>query len=263
MQQRSKDKPKREQRLCIVCRKNAASRYPMPLRNRVTPFGELIETSARGTLMGNRGCLVDGNSRIARRYQGRRWIACTLEFKGRRLPLMEPGHNTQLFFLDEATAMAAGHRPCMECRRMDFVRFREHWAAANSNQASGVQLSAAAIDAVLHTERITHDGNRVLYPEQISNLPVDSFIVLGLGVSAPYLVLEDRLLLWTPQGYVQPIPRPTDRVVQVLTPRSMVRTLTHGYRVCLHKSASESSREAEIESLVLPVSPGYVEQRSL
>ena len=213
----------------------------MPLRNRATPFGELIETPARGTLMGNRGCLVDGSKRIARRYQGRRWIACALEFKGRRLPLMEPGHNTQLFFLDEATALASGHRPCMECRRQDFVRFREHWVATNSDKTSGVQPSAAAIDAVLHTERITHDGNRVLYPEQISTLPVGSFIVLEPGVSVPYLVLEDRLLLWTPQGYVQPIPRPADGVVQVLTPRSIVRTLAQGYKVCLHQSAFGAS----------------------
>jgi len=212
--------------------------------------------------MGNRGCLVDGSKLIVRRYQGRRWIACALEFKGRRLPLMEPGHNTQLFFLDEATALASGHRPCMECRRTDFVRFREHWAAANSDKTSGLLPSTAAIDAVLHTERITHDGNRVLYPEQISNLPVGSFIVLEPCASAAYLVLEDRLLLWTPQGYVQPIPRLTDGVVQVLTPRSIVRTLAQEYKVCLHKSAFESSREAEIESLVLPGLPGYVEQRS-
>ena len=209
----------------------------MPLRNRVTPFGELIETSARGTLMGNRGCLVDGHGRIVRCYQGKRWIACVLEFKGRRLLLMDPGHNTQVFFLDEATALAAGHRPCMECRRGDSVRFRKHWAAANPGLAGGPTPSVAVIDAVLHTERITHDGNRVLYPEQISNLPVGSFIVLEPGASAAYLVLQDKLLLWTPQGYVQPMPRPADGVVQVLTPRSIVRTLAQVYEVSLHLSA--------------------------
>jgi len=191
--------------------------------------------------MGNRGCLVDGSGQMVRRYQGKRWIACVFEFKGRRLPLMEPGHNTQLFFLDEVTALASGHRPCMECRRQDFVRFREYWAAANADRTDGAQPSTATIDAVLHAERITRDGNRVLYPEQISNLPAGSFIVLELGVSAPYLVLEDRLLLWTPQGYVQPIPRLVAGVVQVLTPRSIVRTLAQGYRVCLHKSAFGAS----------------------
>ena len=208
----------------------------MPLRNRVTPFGELIETPARGTLMGNRGCLVDGSRRIVRRYQGRRWIACVLEFKGCRLPLMEPGHNTQLFFLDEATALAAGHRPCMECRRQDYVRFREHWAAANADRTDGVLPSAAAIDTILHTERITHDGNRVLYPEQIANLPVGSIIILAPGESAAYLVLQYRLLLWTPDGYVQPMPRPASGVVHVLTPRSIVRTLRDGYQARIHPS---------------------------
>ena len=206
------------------------------MRNRVTPFGELIETPARGTLMGNRGCLVDGSRQIVRRYQGRRWIACALEFKGRRLPLMEPGHNTQLFFLDEATALAAGHRPCMECRRQDYIRFRERWAAANADRIDEVQPSTAAMDAVLHAERITRDGNRVLYPEQISNLPVGSFIILAPGASAAYLVLEDRLLLWTPHGYVQPMPRPAAGVVQVLTPRSIVRALRDGYQARIHPS---------------------------
>ena len=186
--------------------------------------------------MGNRGCLINSSRQIIRGYQGRRWIACALEFRGRRLPLMEPGHNTQLFFLDEATALAAGHRPCMECRRYDFFRFREHWAAANADRTDGVQPSTAAIDAVLHAERITRDGNRVLYPEQISNLPVGSFIILEPGASAPYLVLEDRLLRWTPHGYIQPVPRPASGVVHVLTPRSIVRTLGHGYPVRIHPS---------------------------
>jgi hypothetical protein len=208
----------------------------MPLRNRATPFGELIETPARGTLMGNRGCLVDGDRQIVRRYQGRRWIACVLDFKGRRLPLMEPGHNTQLFFLDEATTLAAGHRPCMECRRHDFIRFREHWAAANADRIDEAQPSTAAIDAVLHTDRITRDGKRVLYPEQISNLPAGSFIILEPGAPEAYLVMQDRLLLWTPQGYVQPMPRPAGGVVQVLTPRSIVRALRDGYQARIHPS---------------------------
>lgn len=208
----------------------------MPLRNRVTPFGELIETPARGTLMGNRGCLIDDGRQIVRRYQGRRWIVCALEFRGRRLPLMELGRNTQVFFLDEATALAAGHRPCMECRRHDFIRFREHWAAANADRTERVRLSTAAIDAVLHAERITRDGNRVLYPEQISYLPVGSFVILEPGASAAYLVMQDRLLLWTPYGYVQPMPRPADGVVHVLTPRSIVRTLMHGYQARIHPS---------------------------
>ena len=99
----------------------------MPLRNRVTPFGDIIATEARGLLFGNRGVLHDENGRLVRKWQVRRWIACRLEFKGRRRPLLRPGRFTELFFLDEATALAAGHRPCAECRREDFVRFRDAW----------------------------------------------------------------------------------------------------------------------------------------
>ncbi|HEY3229252.1 MAG TPA: hypothetical protein VGJ87_08530, partial [Roseiflexaceae bacterium] len=102
----------------------------MPYQNRVTPEGALIATTARGTLMGNRGCLHDERKRIVRTYQVRRWIICLLEFKGRWRAIMSPGKYTELFFLDEATALAAGHRPCAECQRERFTMFRAHWAAA-------------------------------------------------------------------------------------------------------------------------------------
>src|SRR5512135_2262570 len=135
----------------------------MPLQNRVTPFGDIIATPSRGLLMGNRGCLLDDKGQMCRSHQGKRWIACALEFKGRRLELMKPGHNTQLFFLDEATALAAGHRPCVECRRSDYLRFREHWTAANFFLAGGPNPSVETIDAALHRERIGRDRNKVVY----------------------------------------------------------------------------------------------------
>ena len=100
----------------------------MPLQNRVTPFGELIATPARGTLMGNRGCLHDAQQRIRRTFAVKRWIICVLEFKGRHRQVMAPGQYTELFFLDEATALAAGHRPCAECQRARYDLFRAHWA---------------------------------------------------------------------------------------------------------------------------------------
>jgi hypothetical protein len=96
----------------------------MPLQNRVTPLGELIADPARGLVYGNRGCLHDDRGRIRRRYNGKRWIACRLQFRGwHRHPLVQPGRFTELFFLDEATAFAAGHRPCALCRREDYKRF--------------------------------------------------------------------------------------------------------------------------------------------
>src|SRR5919108_4199279 len=120
-------------------------------RNRVTPLGELIADPARGLVYGNRGCLHDADGRIRRRYAGRRWIACRLEFKGRRrAPLLQPGKYTELFFLDEATAFAAGHRPCAECRRDDYDRFVALWAARHDGEPG-----AGAIDRRLHGERLT------------------------------------------------------------------------------------------------------------
>jgi hypothetical protein len=100
----------------------------VPLQNRVTPFSDLVAVPERGTLTGNRGVLHDEFRRIVRFSAGRRWISCLTEFKGRRRPLMAPGNYTELFFIDEATALAAGHRPCHECRRADALRFREAWA---------------------------------------------------------------------------------------------------------------------------------------
>jgi hypothetical protein len=125
------------------------------MQNRVTPLGELIDTPARGLVYGNRGCLHDATGRIRRRFNGRRWIACQLQFKGwQRGPLLQPGTFTELFFLDEVTAFAAGHRPCALCRRADYTRFVERWQALHPGQSS-----ADTIDAELHDER-TEPGTR-------------------------------------------------------------------------------------------------------
>src|SRR3954453_3806627 len=121
-----------------------------PLQNRVTPLGELVAVPERGLLYGNRGVLHDSEGRIRRRFQGRRWIACRLEFRGRRRhPLLQPGRYTELFFLDEATALAAGHRPCAECRREDYRRFVALWQELHPGETR-----ADAIDARLHAERL-------------------------------------------------------------------------------------------------------------
>ena len=122
----------------------------MPRQNRVTPLGDLIADPARGSVYGNRGCLHDDAGVIRRRFNGKRWIACRLAFRGwHRTPLMQPGRFTELFFLDEATAFAAGHRPCALCRRDDYVRFVEIWRAIHPDVAG-----ADAIDALLHAERV-------------------------------------------------------------------------------------------------------------
>jgi hypothetical protein len=209
----------------------------MPRQNRVTPFGNIIATPARGTLMGNRGCLHNNEGRIVRPYQLKRWIICQLEFKGRRRQIMTPGQYTELFFLDEATALAAGHRPCAECSRPRFNAFVAAWIQANPDLAGGEKVTAGKLDAILHQERITN-RQKVTYPDKLGNLPPGTFITVE-DRGQPYLVLEEVLLAWQPDGYGERLARARDRVVTVLTPRSMVRTLAYGFHPNIHPSVGD------------------------
>ena len=205
----------------------------MPRQNRVTPFGELIATPARGTLMGNRGCLHDAEQRIRRAFVGKRWIICVLQFKDRRRPLMVPGRYTELFFLDEATALAAGHRPCVECQRGRYLVFREHWAATRPAAAS--VPSVDDIDSVLHAERLDATRGQRTYVERLSRLPGGVMVAGSDG--RPYLVHAGALWPWSPEGYGAPWRTDAATEVRVLTPRSLVETIAHGYVVDLHASA--------------------------
>jgi hypothetical protein len=200
----------------------------MPLRNRVTPLGELIADPARGLVYGNRGCLHDDRGEIRRLYATRRWIACRLRFKGwHRSPLLQPGKFTELFFLDEATALAAGHRPCALCRRADYRRFLEVVEASGADE----------IDERLHRERL--DGRaRRLHEAQLDELPDGTFVV---HAGRPWLVLGGGLLRWTPAGYRDWIV-PRDRRVQAITPPSLVALLHAGWNPAvplLHPTARE------------------------
>ena len=200
----------------------------MPLQNRVTPRGTIVRSSARGSLLGNRGCLHRARE-IVRNHAGRRWIVCLLEFRGRRRPLMQEGRYTELFFLDEATALAAGHRPCAECRREAFERYRRAWPRAEGAPPP----SAGEMDARLHSERIAPVGasRRV----SIAGLPPGAMIELDGGDDA-YLVLEDRLMRWTPAGYDRAVARPAGQA-RLLTPPGSVAVLSAGYRPLLHETA--------------------------
>ena len=216
----------------------------MAFQNRVSPFGDIVTTTARGTLMGNRGCLHDQQDHPVRQYQGRRWIICVLDFKGRMRKPMPPGHYTSLFFLDEATALAAGHRPCAECQRERFTTFRAHWAAANPELAGSATPLVETIDAALHHERISdqryqRDKRKLTYPDQLARLPDGVFVVLEAR-DTPYVVRGKQLVPWSFAGYGQPIARP-DATVQVLTPRSTVRALAQGYAPSLHPSALDAA----------------------
>ena len=191
----------------------------MPLRNRVTPLGDLIADPSRGLVYGNRGCLHDARGEIRRRYNGKRWIACRLAFRGwHRGPLMQPGRFTELFFLDEATAFAAGHRPCALCRREDYTRFVEIWRGVHPGP-----VSAEAMDERLHDERLdprTREQRHHRAP--MDDLPDGAFV---LHSSEPHLVLGQSLLRWTNAGYADRASRPSGEQATVITPSTLVEVL--------------------------------------
>ena len=203
---------------------------------RVTPFSTLIATPARGTLMGNRGCLHDSQGQIRRQFRGKRWIICLLDFKGRQRAIMTPGQYTELFFLDEATALAAGHRPCAECQRERFNLFRETWAKANPNAIDTPRPLATTIDDVLHQERSVSGNQTHRVSNSIENLPDGVFVTDDEHIA--YLVLRERLLRWSPGGYAHPPPGTVRYPVRLLTPPSVVQALAAGYPIDIHTSAS-------------------------
>lgn len=205
-------------------------------QNRVTPFSEIVAVEARGTLMGNRGCLHDAAGRLTgRRWSHWSWVTCRLEFKGRRRALMQPNRYTELFFLDEATAFAAGHRPCGECRRDDYRRFKALWLKANRS-AFGTETGIRAMDRYLHRERIAALGGQAAYREKLERLPEGCLIVLP-GDDHAWLVRQERLLRWSPAGYDAARPRREALRVRVLTPRSVVRAFRAGWVPAVHPTA--------------------------
>jgi hypothetical protein len=203
----------------------------MPLQNRVTPFGELVALPARGSFMGNRGGRfhTDGKTLTTRRWVSRRWICCVLDFKGRHRDVWGRFY-TELFFLDEPTALAAGHRPCFECRRSDAQAFAEKW-----RQAGKLRMKPGAddMDDVLHSERL-HGRDKRPHRRLIDSLPDGAFIALEEGAFA---VRGDALLRWTPEGYAARKKRPGGVTVDVLTPPSILCVLSAGYEPHWHPSA--------------------------
>src|SRR6185295_1653013 len=208
----------------------------MPLQNRVTPLSDLVADPARGLVYGNRGCLHDDEGTIVRRFAVRRWIACRLDFKGwQRGPKLQPGKFTELFFRDEATAFAAGHRPCALCRRADYNAFGAIWAGLHDGEAG-----ADAIDLRLHGERLSPATRTQRHHGAAAGTLPDGVFVLHDG--EPWLVHGDRLRRWTPAGYTDRAPRPpADEPVVVITPPSLVAVLRAAWEPVvplLHPSAA-------------------------
>ena len=205
----------------------------MPLQNRVDPFGVIIATPQRGTVMGNRGVLHDDAKRLVRQREAeKRWIYCQLEFKGRKRELMAPGHYTELFFLDTPTALAAGHRPCASCRRQEYLLFRE--AVAKGNPGLGIEPSSPidAVDRAMHHDRLTELGEQKVFKARLVELPQGTIVVAD-PKEGPQLWAGQRLLPWSFDGYGPGKKVAPEKEVTVLTPRLMVNALASGFPVVL------------------------------
>lgn len=202
----------------------------MTLQNRVLPTGEIVADPGRGTLTGNRGILHGADRRLGtRRWTHPHWISCALDWKGTRRVPMTPGTWTELFFLDEAVALAAGHRPCALCRRAAFTAFAAAWAAG-----TGLPAAAPAIDRVLHAARVTHDRRQVVHRADPRQLPDGTFVKCR---GAAHLLHGGALRAFSMQGYGPATDLPHDAAITVLTPAPVVDALRAGYRPLLHPSA--------------------------
>ncbi|MDG1416571.1 MAG: hypothetical protein P8P99_02085 [Maricaulis sp.] len=201
----------------------------MPRQNRITPFGEIVAHSARGTLMGNRGCLHNEHGQLGQRRWGHQaWVLCVLEYRGWHREIMTPNRYTELFFTDDAVALAAGHRPCGTCRRADYQRFRE--AFGRAHQALPAPASPQVMNRALHADRVDSRTRRqITYSAQLSTLPDGVFFCLR--ETEPALVMrEGQTFAWSFGGY-QPVLDPIDQTVTVLTPKGTVEAIRAGYTV--------------------------------
>lgn len=208
----------------------------MTLQNRVDPWGNLHAANARGSLLGNRGKLHNEQRQIVRDWQRLPWVTCALDFKGRKREVFAPSTYSELFFLDEATAFAAGHRPCASCRRGRYDEFKSGWLVANGARLSLTNASIAEIDKLLHAERVDVSGVKITFEAPLRDLPLGTFVDIK-GESS--LVWNHGLKRWSFSGYsalhLQPSP---STLVRVLTPESIVRTFAGGYCPAVHESAN-------------------------
>jgi hypothetical protein len=212
----------------------------MPLQNRVNPWGEIVVSPARGSLMGNRGCLHDGDRNVRKAWARKAWVTCLLEFKDRHRTVMSPDQYTELFFLDEATALAAGHRPCATCRRGAYDSFKTLWMDANPELAASSGGKMTEIDKLLHAERTDDQRNKRTWSTGFGELPDGTMVVLP-GTREPGLVWGGAVRTWTPEGYTSEKNLSAGTSVEVLTPPSVVKTLAQGFRPEVHSTAGAVS----------------------
>ncbi len=214
----------------------------MSLQNRVNPFGEIFASESRGTFTGNRG-VIHRNKKIITPFKTKYWITCALEYKNAKRQVMTEKRWTELFFLDEATAFAAGHRPCAFCRYPKFKLFKNLWLEANEKNYYLPDTSVKSIDAVLHAERIDGNGRKIFFYDNLENLPNGTFIQPENSGDC-YMYFDKKLLRWTPFGYAEILEIPGNTSVKVLTPKTVVAVFLKGYVPDIH--ASKNSRESII-----------------
>lgn len=207
----------------------------MTLQNRVDPWGQLHSVSARGSLLGNRGRLHNEHRQVVSQWQRLAWVTCELVFIGRHRDVFGANTYSELFFLDEATALSAGHRPCATCRRERYDEFKSKWLVANSAQNLIPSSSIAEVDKLLHAERVGRSGAKVTFEAPINSLPLGALVEID---GQALLVWHQGLMRWSFSGYsaASEQPAPSTRV-RVLTPESIVRTLAGGFRPNVHPSA--------------------------
>lgn len=196
------------------------------LQNRVDPFGNIIKTEARGLWMGNRGILHNERQELLHPFKLKAWITCKLEFNDRKRQVMAPNRYTELFFMDEATSFAAGHRPCFECRREDYKKFKTLWLKGNPEYHFDEKTSIQKIDDILQSERMNRDKSKVLFEEDMKNIPNGTFVLFN---NQPYLISNGLMYQWSPFGYEAGVALPNIAKLFVLTPKSIVNTFRAGY----------------------------------
>lgn len=205
----------------------------MPLQNRVDPWGNLLAINTRGFWLGNRGILHNDQQQIIRTHTHKAWVICQLNFKGRQRKVFSPNHYSELFFLDEATALAAGHRPCAECQRERFNVFKQLWLKVNWPNHELTRISISEIDKWLHQERI---GKNQFYP--FVELPVGAFFE---HENRPLLNWHNGYYLWTADGYMRIASNLRLRdEIQLITPRSVVNIIKAGFIPQIHRSIENS-----------------------
>ncbi|WP_345323452.1 hypothetical protein [Novipirellula rosea] len=212
----------------------------MPLQNRVSPTSDIVAVADRGMFMGNRGCLHDDQKRLTRSVCSvKRWIICQLQFKDRRRSLMTPNQYTELFFLDEATALAAGHRPCAECRRQAYNDFKKAWLIGNPQYELGSRCSIDRIDALLQQDRWEQGSGQKTFQTELQSLPGGVIVSLP-NETSPCLWLERSLFRWSAGGYFRLGSTKHGQNVKVHTPKSTVEAIRAGFTPIIHPSKDAS-----------------------